>query len=79
MYVMYFCNVYNHVIISTRNDMTFRFLGCFVSTVSQWSGLSLLACNLHWNLFAAVPCSIDFVGLMGSGFNRTATSEIILA
>lgn len=35
MYVMYFCNVHNHVIISTWNDMTFKFLGCFVSSVSQ--------------------------------------------
>lgn len=47
MYVMYFCHIHNRVIISIWNDMIFKFLGCFVSSVSQWSGWSLLACNLH--------------------------------
>lgn len=58
MYVRYFCNVHNHVIISVWNDMAFKFLGCFVSSVSQWSGWSLLAHNSHWNLFATSHCRI---------------------
>lgn len=68
MYVMYFCHLHSHVIISMWNDMTFKFLGCFVSSDCQWSDWSLLACNLHRNLFATSHSRIAFVGLMGMVF-----------
>lgn len=42
MYIMYFCNLPNCVIISIWTNMTFKLLGCFVSCVSQWSVWSLL-------------------------------------
>lgn len=37
MYLMYFCNAHKHVIILVWNDITFKFLGCFVSFLSWQS------------------------------------------